>query len=116
MVGVQGGLPEWHGIFDVVCINRYYGWHMLTRRLDEAAQALARELDTLHKSFDKPIIITEFGTDTLPGGRTGNGVAHRVVCTGLRSDDDRFCIPGPQIAAASREIASGLGYPAIELP
>ena len=34
---------------------------------NEAAQALARELDALHKAFGKPIIITEFGTDTLPG-------------------------------------------------
>jgi beta-glucuronidase len=67
MVGVQGGPPEWHDIFDVVCINRYYGWYTLSGRLDEAAQALARELDALHKSFDKPIIITEFGADTLPG-------------------------------------------------
>jgi beta-glucuronidase len=67
LVGVQGGPPEWHGIFDVVCINRYYGWYTLSGRLDEAAQALASELDALHKSFDKPIVITEFGADTLPG-------------------------------------------------
>lgn len=67
MVGVQGGPPEWHGIFDVVCINRYYGWYTHSGQLDEAALALARELDALHKSFGKPIVITEFGTDTLPG-------------------------------------------------
>ena len=27
LVGVQGGPREWHGLFDVVCINRYYGWY-----------------------------------------------------------------------------------------
>ena len=28
---------------------------------------MARELDELHRAFGKPIIITEFGADTLPG-------------------------------------------------
>src|SRR3984893_3602433 len=67
LVGLQGGPPQWLGLFDVVCINRYYGWYTLAGRLDEAAQTPGRELDTLHRSFGKPIIITEFGTDTLPG-------------------------------------------------
>jgi beta-glucuronidase len=67
MVGVQGGPTEWHALFDVVSINRYYGWYVLGGRLDEAARELARELDALHKQFGKPIVIAEFGTDTLPG-------------------------------------------------
>jgi beta-glucuronidase len=67
LVGVQGGPPEWLGLFDVVCINRYYGWYTFPGELDKAAQALARELDELHRSLGKPIIITEFGTDTLSG-------------------------------------------------
>lgn len=67
LVGVGGGPPEWHEPFDVISINRYYGWYALGGRLDQAAKVLARELDELHQSFGKPIIITEFGTDTLPG-------------------------------------------------
>lgn len=67
MVGVQGGPVEWHGLFDVVCINRYYGWYVLGGRLDEGAKELAKELDALHKQFGKPIVIAEFGTDALPG-------------------------------------------------
>lgn len=67
MVGVQGGPRDWHELFDVVCINRYYGWYVLGGRLDEAAIALAAELDELHQQFGRPVIITEFGTDTLPG-------------------------------------------------
>lgn len=67
MVGVQNGPPEWLGIFDVVSINRYYGWYFLGAKLDQAAEALEKELDTLHQSFGKPIIITEFGTDTVAG-------------------------------------------------
>ncbi|WP_447987168.1 beta-glucuronidase [Nitrospira sp. Nam74] len=67
LAGVQGGPKEWLGPFDVVCINRYYGWYSQAGRLDEAAQTLARELDDLHRSFGKPIIMTEFGADAIPG-------------------------------------------------
>lgn len=70
MVGVQGGPTDWLGIFDVVSINRYYGWYFLGGRLDQAIPALERELDTLHKSFGKPIIMTEFGADTLAGNHS----------------------------------------------
>ena len=70
MVGVQGGPTEWHGLFDVLCINRYYGWYVLGGRLDEGAKELAKELDALHQQFGKPIVIAEFGTDTLPGVHT----------------------------------------------
>jgi beta-glucuronidase len=67
LVGVQGGPPEWLGIFDVVCINRYYGWYWLGGRLDEAMPAFEKELDALHGAYRKPIIVTEFGADTIAG-------------------------------------------------
>jgi beta-glucuronidase len=67
LVGVGGGPREWYQPFDVICINRYYGWYVLGGQLDEAAKVLARELDDLHQEFGKPMIITEFGSDTLPG-------------------------------------------------
>lgn len=67
LVGVQGGPRDWLGLFDVVCINRYYGWYTHAGQLEPGREALAQELDDLHRSFGKPIIITEFGADTLPG-------------------------------------------------
>lgn len=67
LVGLQGGPLEWHGQFDVVAINRYYGWYTNPGQLKEGADALARELDELHKMFGKPILVLEFGCDTLPG-------------------------------------------------
>ena len=67
LVGVMNGPAEWLGIFDVVSINRYYGWYALGGRLEQAEQALAKELDALHQGYGKPIIITEFGTDTVVG-------------------------------------------------
>ncbi|MDB5383309.1 MAG: Beta-glucuronidase [Rhodospirillales bacterium] len=66
LVGVKGGPLDWHGIFDVVAINRYYGWYTHGGRLDEGAEVLARGLDDLNARFAKPIVMTEFGTDTIP--------------------------------------------------
>ena len=67
LVGVQQGVRDWHGIFDVVCVNGYYGWYTQSGRLDLGRQALARELDALHQRFGKPMLVTEFGTDTISG-------------------------------------------------
>jgi beta-glucuronidase len=67
LVGVMGGPAEWVGLGDVLCINRYYGWYTHTGELSAAAKLLSAELDALHKRFNKPVIITEFGADTYPG-------------------------------------------------
>jgi beta-glucuronidase len=67
LVGVQGGARDWHGLFDVVCVNAYHGWYSLPGQLELAKQALARDLDELHQALGKPVIVTEFGADTLPG-------------------------------------------------
>jgi beta-galactosidase/beta-glucuronidase len=73
LVGVQGGPVEWLGLSDVVAINRYYGWYALGGRLDQAAEALGRELDELHTRFGKPIMLTEFGADTAAGTHSQPG-------------------------------------------
>jgi beta-glucuronidase len=67
LVGLQGGPVEWLALFDFAGINRYYGWYQLGGRMAQAAQALEKELDALHAALGKPIVITEFGADTLAG-------------------------------------------------
>lgn len=67
LVGVMGGPPEWVGLGDVLCLNRYYGWYTHAGDLAGAAKILALEADALHKRFGKPVIFTEFGADTFPG-------------------------------------------------
>ena len=67
LAGVMGGPAEWLDAGDVVCINRYYGWYVDPGRLDEAAEHLERDLDELHAAYGKPMLVTEFGADTLPG-------------------------------------------------
>ena len=51
---------------DVVCINRYYGWYNLSGDLDAACAALNEELD-FWAGIGKPVVITEYGADTVNG-------------------------------------------------
>jgi len=52
---------------DLVCLNRYAGWYTESGRVEEGCARLSRELDDLHAAFRKPIILTEFGADTIAG-------------------------------------------------
>ena len=67
VVGAQGHPDAFVDLGDIIAINRYYGWYTESGRVEEGAAIFGRELDTLHASFGKPILVTEFGVDTLPG-------------------------------------------------
>ena len=67
VVGVMGGPESWLRETDVACINRYWGWYTLGGQLDVALPRLEAELDGLWQNLGKPIIMTEFGADTMAG-------------------------------------------------
>ncbi len=67
LVSMVGIAEESSEFADVVCINRYNGWYTQSGRLEMGIQALEAELDQLYQTFHKPIIISEFGTDTVAG-------------------------------------------------
>ncbi|MDQ3865132.1 MAG: beta-galactosidase, partial [Actinomycetota bacterium] len=67
LVGVMGGPMEWMQECDVICINRYWGWYVNGGELDKGLANLDQELDTLWETFRKPVIMTEFGADTMAG-------------------------------------------------
>lgn len=67
IVTLMGGPTSWMAQCDVVCMNRYWGWYVLGGQLDKALAALAQELDGVWAQWHKPIIVTEFGADTMPG-------------------------------------------------
>lgn len=54
-------------VVDVISINRYYGWYTQPGRLDVAAKKLSKELDDIYKKHRKPIIVSEFGADSIAG-------------------------------------------------
>jgi beta-glucuronidase len=67
LVSFLGEAEEAFELCDLVCLNRYYGWYYLGGNLDLAVHSLSAELDSLYERFRKPIILTEFGADAIPG-------------------------------------------------
>ncbi len=53
--------------FDIVCLNIYRGWYQEMGRLEAGLAEFGRILDAAHAAFGKPIIVTEFGADAIPG-------------------------------------------------
>ncbi|MDE6413314.1 MAG: beta-glucuronidase, partial [Eubacterium sp.] len=51
---------------DVICVNRYYGWYIFAGDLDAASQAMDIEMQYFSQ-FNKPLMITEYGADTVAG-------------------------------------------------
>jgi len=54
-------------LIDVVCVNRYQGWYFDPGRLEVVEMQLTADLKAMHAKFGKPIIITEYGADTIAG-------------------------------------------------
>jgi beta-glucuronidase len=67
IVSVMGGPNEWLYECDVICLNRYWGWYVYGGELEKAMAALEKELDETWNLHHKPIIVTEFGADTMAG-------------------------------------------------
>ena len=54
-------------LFDVVMVNRYYGWYEHPGDLAAAERGLEAELNAWAAKLGKPIIITEYGADVVAG-------------------------------------------------
>ena len=54
-------------LFDVVMLNRYYGWYEFPGDLAGAERALEAELNAWAAKHGKPILVTEYGADTVAG-------------------------------------------------
>jgi beta-glucuronidase len=67
---VMGSTPDVDVItdlFDVILLNRYFGWYEQPNDLAEAELALEAELAGWVDAHGKPIVFTEYGADTYPG-------------------------------------------------
>ncbi|MFH8250150.1 beta-glucuronidase [Microbacterium sp. B2969] len=61
------GTDKISDLFDVLCLNRYYGWYVDTGDLEAAEAHLEAELRGWEAAYGKPIIMTEYGADTVAG-------------------------------------------------
>ena len=54
--------------FDMICINRYYGWYTQNGRLGQVAPLISEEIANWRHRFPaKLILISEYGAETIPG-------------------------------------------------
>ena len=53
--------------FDLICLNKYYGWYYGPGMIDDTLNELANCLERFHQSFQKGILVTEFGADAVAG-------------------------------------------------
>jgi beta-glucuronidase len=54
-------------LFDVLCLNRYFGWYVDTGDLAAAEGHLEADLIGWQAKHGKPIIMTEYGADAVAG-------------------------------------------------
>lgn len=68
-VGYATDLPDAPGpeATDIIFLNSYPGWYVNPGRPDTAAAVLAATLDRVRERYRKPIVLTEFGADAIPG-------------------------------------------------
>ena len=52
---------------DVICVNRYYAWYNDHGHLDVIGLQLEHEMKKWYNKYHKPIIMSEYGADTIAG-------------------------------------------------
>jgi beta-glucuronidase len=55
---------------DFICLNRYYGWYVNHNDLTGAIAGYREELKGWVQNFPVPLVITEYGADTLAGAHS----------------------------------------------
>ena len=61
-------------LYDVIALNRYYGWYVNNGDLKTAEEKTRQELLEWQEKYpDKPIMYTEYGADTVAGFHSAYG-------------------------------------------
>ena len=67
LVSHEGAIEEAFEFVDVVGLNRYRGWYTESGQIERGLEMLDREIELVHRLYPKPFLLSEFGTDTIPG-------------------------------------------------
>lgn len=54
-------------VSDFLSINRYWGWYEIPGNLEKAGEVLKSEIETIYRMYGRPILVSEFGADTIEG-------------------------------------------------
>lgn len=64
---VDASVNKIASLFDIIGVNRYLGWYSDFGDLDVIDSGIKASLMKYHDLFHKPILLSEFGADALPG-------------------------------------------------
>ncbi|MBQ8659149.1 MAG: beta-glucuronidase [Clostridia bacterium] len=70
---------------DVICVNRYLGWYTNHGDLTVIEEKLTKDLTDFYEKYKKPVILSEFGADTIEG-------LHTLPAEGFSEDFQTFYI------------------------
>ena len=54
-------------LVDLICLNRYYGWYINHGDIESINGSLVGDILGWRKKFHKPMILSEYGADTIEG-------------------------------------------------
>lgn len=52
---------------DVICVNSYFSWYHDPGHLEVIPLQLTAQFENWYKAYQKPIIQSEYGADSVPG-------------------------------------------------
>jgi len=52
---------------DIICVNHYYAWYSDMGHIEVIGLQIKQDLDMWHKTFNKSVILSEYGADTISG-------------------------------------------------
>lgn len=81
-------------VLDVVCLDLYPGWESHPGQIREGMAEFSAALDNIHEKFAKPVILTEFACEAIPG--------HHALPTEMWSEEYQAEV----VAAASQVLRS----------
>jgi beta-glucuronidase len=67
LVSWRGPAEEAYAYADVLGLNRYAGWYSEQGEIGRGVERLKAELAEIYARYGKPIMLTEFGAEALPG-------------------------------------------------
>lgn len=56
--------------FDIICVNKYYGWYLYPGQIDGSLKEFSDCIDSFYDKYKKGVILTEFGADAIAGMHT----------------------------------------------
>lgn len=67
VVNVQYSQDHASQHFDIICFNKYFGWYQDPGHAELIHHQMLEYIRAWHKARNKPIIVTEYGADTVAG-------------------------------------------------